>query len=58
MVLHSGFGPLVCPLRAVQGETEGRAAPEAQARYKRHLAVRRENDHRKKQAKVEAAQAS
>ena len=32
--------------------------PEAQARYERFLATRRENYHRKKQAKTEAAQAS
>ena len=32
--------------------------PEAQARYERFLAVRRENYHRKKQAEAEAAQAS
>ena len=32
--------------------------PEAQARYERYLTMRRENYHRKKQAEVEAAQAS
>ncbi len=32
--------------------------PEAQARYERHLAARRENYRRKKQAEAEAAQAS
>ena len=32
--------------------------PEAQARYERHLAARRENYHRKKQAEAEAVQAS
>lgn len=32
--------------------------PEAQARYERFLAVRRENYHRKKQAEAETAQAS
>ena len=32
--------------------------PEAQARYERFLATRRENYHRKKQAEAEAAQAS
>ena len=32
--------------------------PEAQARYERHLAARRENYHRKKQAEAKAAQAS
>ena len=32
--------------------------PEAQARYKRFLATRRENYHRKKQAEIEAEQAS
>ena len=30
--------------------------PEAQARYERYLAARRENYHRKKQAEVETAQ--
>ena len=32
--------------------------PEAQARYERMLAARRENYHRKKQAEAEAAQVS
>ncbi len=32
--------------------------PEAQARYERYLAARRENYRRKKQEKAEAAQAS
>ena len=32
--------------------------PEAQARYERHLAARRENYHRKKQAEAETTQAA
>ena len=45
--------------RAQQSEVDAAAGdPEAQARYERFLAAKRENYHRKKQAEAEAVQAS
>ena len=52
------LGPIVTVNHEKMYEDAAAGDPEAQARYERHLAARRENYHRKKQAEAEAVQAS